>query len=49
VGETLAAGVRRLPRASDLSGSGLSDALPIVALGHGSGALLGGVKAQPAT
>jgi hypothetical protein len=49
MGETLASCVRRLPRASDLSGSGLSDALPIGVLGHGSGALPGGVQAQPAT
>ena len=49
MGETLAAGLRRLPRASDLSGSGLSHALPFGVLGHGSGALLGGVQAQPAT
>ena len=49
MGGTLAAGVRRLPRASDLSGSGLSNALPIGILGQGSGALLGGVQAQPAT
>jgi hypothetical protein len=38
MGETLAACVRRLPRAIDLSGSGLSDSLPIGVLGHGSGA-----------
>ena len=49
MGETPAAGVRGLPRASDLSGSGLSNAPPIGVLGHGSGALLGGVQAQPAT
>jgi hypothetical protein len=49
MGETLAAGERRLPRASDLSGSGLSNAPPIGVLGHGSGALLGGLQAQPAT
>jgi hypothetical protein len=48
MGETLAAGVRRLPRASDLGG-GLSDALPIGVLGEGSGAVLGGVQGQPAT
>jgi hypothetical protein len=47
--ETLAAGVRRLPRASDLGGSGLSGALPIGVLGQGSGAVLGGVQGQPAT
>jgi uncharacterized protein (TIGR03118 family) len=50
---TLAAGVprlpSRLPRASDLGGSGLSNALPIGVLGQGSGAVLGGVQAQPAT
>jgi uncharacterized protein (TIGR03118 family) len=46
---TLAAGVRRLPRASDLGGSGLSNALPIDVLGQGSSAVLGGVQAQPAT
>jgi uncharacterized protein (TIGR03118 family) len=33
----------------DLSGSGLSNALPIGILGQGSGALLGVVQAQPAT
>ena len=49
MGETLAAGVRRLPRASDLGGSGLPNALPIGVLGEGSGAVLGGVQAQPAT
>ena len=49
MGETLAAGVRRLPGASDLGGSGLSSALPIGVLGQGSGAVLGGVQAQPAT
>src|SRR5262249_37673198 len=48
-GETLAAGVRRLPRASELSGSGLSNALPIGVLGHGSVALPGGVQARSAT
>jgi hypothetical protein len=42
MGETLAAGVRRLPRASDLGGSGLSNALPSGVLGQGSGAVLGG-------
>ena len=49
MGETPAAGVRRLPRASDLGGSGLSSALPVGVLGQGSGAALGGVHAQPAT
>jgi hypothetical protein len=49
MGETPAAGVRRLPRASGLNGSGLSNAPPIGVLGHGSGARLGGVRAQPAT
>jgi hypothetical protein len=49
MGETPAAGVVGLPRASDLSGSGPSNAPPIGVLGHGSGALLGGVRAQPAT
>ena len=48
MGETPAAGVRRLPRASDLGGSGLSNALPVGVLGQGSGAVLGGVPAQPA-
>jgi hypothetical protein len=38
-----------LPRAGDRRGSGLSNALPIGVLGHGSGALLGGVQAQSAT
>ena len=47
--EREAAGVRRLPRASDLGGSGLSNALLISVLGQGSGAVLGGVQAQPAT
>jgi hypothetical protein len=47
--ETPVAGVVRLPRASDLRGSGLSNAPPIGVLGHGSGALLGGVRARPAT
>jgi hypothetical protein len=46
MGETLAAGVRRLPVASDLGGSGLSSALPIGVLGQGSGAVLGGVLDQ---
>jgi uncharacterized protein (TIGR03118 family) len=44
-----AADVRRLPRASDLGGSGLSKALPIVVLGQRSGAVLSGVQAPPAT
>jgi hypothetical protein len=48
MGETLAAGSRRLPRTIDLSGSGVSNSLPIGVLGHGSGALLGGVQSQPA-
>jgi hypothetical protein len=47
--QTPAAGVRPLPRASDLSGSGLSNALPIGVLAHGTGALLGGAQTQPAT
>jgi uncharacterized protein (TIGR03118 family) len=49
MGETLAAGVRRLPSASDLGGSGLSNALLIGALGRGSGAVLGALQAPPAT
>jgi hypothetical protein len=49
MGETLAAGVRRLPGASDLGGSGLSNSLLIGSLGQGSGAVPGGVQAQPAT
>jgi hypothetical protein len=49
MGETPAAGVRRLLRASDLGGSGLSNALPVGVLGQGSGAVLGGVQAQLAT
>jgi hypothetical protein len=49
MGETLAAGVRRLPSASDLSYRGPSNALLISALGQGSGAAPGGVQAQPAT
>jgi hypothetical protein len=49
MGETLAAGMRRLPRAGDLRGSGLSKTLPIGVLGHGSSALLGGLQAHPAT
>jgi hypothetical protein len=48
MGETLAAGVRRLPTPSDLGGSGLPGALFIGVLGPGSGAVLGGVQAQPA-
>jgi uncharacterized protein (TIGR03118 family) len=39
----------RLSRASDLGGSGLSNGLPIGVLGQGSGAVLAGVPAQPAT
>jgi hypothetical protein len=49
MGETLAAGVRRLPRSSDLGSSGLSSPLPIGVLGPGSDAVLGGGPAQPAT
>jgi hypothetical protein len=49
MGETLAAGVRRLPRASDLGGTGLSNALLIGVLGQDSGAVPGGAQAQPAT
>ena len=49
MGETLAAGVHQLPRASGLGGSGLFNALPIGVLGQGTGAVLGGVQAQPAT
>ena len=49
MGETLAAGVHRLPRANDLGGNELANALPIGVLGQGSGAVLGGVQAQPAT
>jgi uncharacterized protein (TIGR03118 family) len=48
MGETLAAGVRRLPAASDLGGSGPSNALLIGALGQG-GAVPGWVQAPPAT
>jgi uncharacterized protein (TIGR03118 family) len=46
---TLAAGVGRLPGASDLGGSGLSNALLVGVLGQGGGAVPGGVQAQPAT
>jgi uncharacterized protein (TIGR03118 family) len=49
MGETLAAGVRRLPRASDLGGSGLSSAVLIGFLSQGSAAALGGAQAQPTT
>jgi hypothetical protein len=45
MGETLAAGVRRLLRSSELSGSGLSNAPPIGVLGHGIGAMLSGIQA----
>jgi uncharacterized protein (TIGR03118 family) len=38
-----------LAAASDLGGSGLSNALPLGVLGQGSGAVLGGVQAEPAT
>jgi uncharacterized protein (TIGR03118 family) len=49
MGETLAAGVRRLPRASDLGGSGQSSALPFGVLGQGGGAVLSGGQVRPAT
>jgi hypothetical protein len=49
MGETLAAGVRRLPRASDLGGSGLSNTLPVGVLCQGSSAVPGGVQDQPTT
>jgi uncharacterized protein (TIGR03118 family) len=49
MGETLAAGVHRLPRANDLGGNELANALPIGVLGQGHGAVLGAVQVQPAT
>src|SRR5206468_2901343 len=42
-------GVIRPAGVSDLGGSGLSNALPIGVLGQGSGDVLSGVQAQPAT